>query len=68
MQLLLRGDLVGNSPVGALAHLGLARAYSVSSETAKASSNYRDFFELWKQADADTPILRQARGEFQKFR
>jgi tetratricopeptide (TPR) repeat protein len=60
--------LVGNSPVGALAHLGLARAYSVSSEMAKSSNNYRDFFDLWKQADADTPILRQARGEFQKLR
>jgi tetratricopeptide (TPR) repeat protein len=56
--------LVGNAPVGALARLGMARAYSVSSETDKARSNYQGFFELWKQADADIPILRQARGEF----
>jgi eukaryotic-like serine/threonine-protein kinase len=56
--------MVGNSPVGALAHLGMARACSVSGETAKARSNYQGFFELWKQADADIPILRQARGEF----
>ena len=58
--------LVGNSPVAALARLGMARAYSVSSETDKARSNYQGFFELWKQADADIPILRQARGEFYK--
>jgi tetratricopeptide (TPR) repeat protein len=58
--------MVGNSPVGALARLGMARAYSVSNETDKARSNYQGFFELWKQADADIPILRQARGEFHK--
>jgi tetratricopeptide (TPR) repeat protein len=58
--------LVGNSPVAALARLGMARAYSVSSETDKARSNYQGFFELWKQADADIPILRQARDELHK--
>ena len=59
--------LVGNSPVGALAHLGIAHAYSASGETTKARSNYQDFFGLWKQADAGTPILKQAGGEFQKL-
>jgi serine/threonine protein kinase/predicted Zn-dependent protease len=58
--------LVGNSPVGALARLGMARSYSASGETDKARSNYQGFFELWKQADADIPILRQARDEFHK--
>jgi tetratricopeptide (TPR) repeat protein len=58
--------LVGNAPVGALARLGMARAYSASGETDKARSNYQGFFELWKHADADIPILRQAQGEFHK--
>jgi tetratricopeptide (TPR) repeat protein len=59
--------LVGNAPLGALAHLGIAHAYSASGEIAKARGSYRDFLGLWKQADADIPILRQAAGEFQKL-
>ena len=46
-----------NSPLGALAHLGLARSYAVSGDTAKAKAAYQDFFALWKDADPDIPIL-----------
>ena len=59
--------IVGNEPIGALAHLGLARAYSLSGETAKAKSGYQDFFALWKNADSDIPILMQAKAEFAKL-
>jgi tetratricopeptide (TPR) repeat protein len=60
--------LVLNCTTGALAHLGLARAYAVSGNTAKARSLYRDFFALWKDADPDIPILRQAKAEYAKLK
>ena len=49
-----------------LAHLGLARAYAEDSEKEKSAEAYRTFFALWKDADPDVPILRQARTEYQK--
>jgi tetratricopeptide (TPR) repeat protein len=59
--------IVVNSVVGALAHLGLARAYALTSETSKARSAYQDFFTLWKDAEADLPILQEARAEFARL-
>jgi eukaryotic-like serine/threonine-protein kinase len=56
--------LVLNSPIGALAHLGLARAYALSGDTVKAKSAYQDFLGLWKDADPDVPILQQAKTEY----
>jgi hypothetical protein len=58
---------VGNEPIGALAHLGLARAYSLSGNATKAKTAYQDFFTLWKDADPDVPILLQAKAEFAKL-
>jgi len=52
-----------NYPLGALAHLGLARAYALQGDTAKARAKYQDFLTLWKDADPDIPILRQAKAE-----
>ena len=60
--------LVQNEPIGALAHLGLGRAYVLSGETAKAQAAYQDFFALWKDADSDIPILKQATAEYAKLR
>jgi len=60
-------SVVLNEPIGALAHLGLARAYSLSSDTAKAKSAYQDFFALWKDADPDIPILKEAKAEYAKL-
>jgi serine/threonine protein kinase/Flp pilus assembly protein TadD len=57
-----------NEPIGALAHLGLARAYGLSSDTAKAKSAYQDFFALWKDADPDIPILKEAKAEYAKLK
>jgi Tfp pilus assembly protein PilF len=56
--------IVSNEPIGALAHLGLARAYVLQGDTAKAGSAYHDFLTLWKDADPDIPILEQARAEY----
>jgi eukaryotic-like serine/threonine-protein kinase len=56
-----------NDPVGALAHLGLARAYALSGDTQKARTAYQDFFALWKDADPDIPILKQAKAEYAKL-
>ena len=56
------------SPVSVLAHLGLARAATVSGDTAAARKSYQDFFALWKDADQDLPILVQARKEYEALR
>jgi predicted Zn-dependent protease len=60
--------LVLNFPLGALAQLGLARAYAASDDTAKSSIAYQDFLALWKDADSDIPILGDARTEYAKHR
>jgi len=59
--------VVQNEAIGALAHLGLARAYVVEGDTAKARAAYHDFFAVWNDADPDIPILRQARAEYAKL-
>jgi eukaryotic-like serine/threonine-protein kinase len=59
--------IVVNEPIGALAHLGLARAYVLQGETAKAKAAYEDFLTLWKDADPDIPILKQAKAEYAKL-
>ncbi|MBZ5616114.1 MAG: protein kinase [Acidobacteriia bacterium] len=59
--------IVMNCPLGALARLGLARAYALQGQTAKSRSTYQDFFTLWKNADSDIPILTQAKAEYAKL-
>jgi eukaryotic-like serine/threonine-protein kinase len=59
--------IVLNLPLGALAQLQLGRAYTLSSDTAKARSAYQDFFNVWKDADPDIPILKRAREEYAKL-
>ncbi len=53
---------------GALAHLQLGRAYAIAGDEAKARAAYQDFFALWKDADPDIPILKQAKAEYAKFK
>ena len=60
--------VVLNEPIGALAHLQLARAYSLQGNTTKARAAYQDFLTLWKDADSDIPILKQAKAEYAKLR
>jgi DNA-binding winged helix-turn-helix (wHTH) protein/Flp pilus assembly protein TadD len=59
--------IVLNDPIGALAHLQLARAYVLQSDTAKARAAYQDFLTLWKDADPDIPILLAAKSEYAKL-
>ena len=60
--------IVVNEPIGALAPLGLARAYVLQGDTAKARAAYQDFLALWKDADADIPILIGAKAEYAKLK
>jgi hypothetical protein len=52
---------------GWLAHLQLGRAYAMQGDTAKARSAYNDFLTLWKDADPDIPIIKQAKSEYAKL-
>jgi hypothetical protein len=56
-----------SSPLCALAHLQVGRAYVLQGDTAKARAAYRDFLALWKDADPDIPILKQAKAEYAKL-
>lgn len=58
---------VGVTPIGALAHLGLGRAYALAGDTTKARAAYQNFLTLWKDADPDIPILKQAKAEYAKL-
>jgi eukaryotic-like serine/threonine-protein kinase len=59
--------IIDNSVVGALAHLGLARAYAVEKNAARSRAAYQQFFLVWKDADSDNPNLKQAKSEFAKL-
>jgi eukaryotic-like serine/threonine-protein kinase len=59
--------LVLNQPIAPLAHLGLARAYALQGDPAKAKAAYQDFLTLWKDADPDIPVLQQAKAEYSKL-
>jgi len=56
--------IVQENLVGALAHLGLARAYALQGDSAKSRTAYQNFLTLWKDADPDIPILKQATAEY----
>jgi tetratricopeptide (TPR) repeat protein len=59
--------IVVNDPIGALAHLQIGRAYAVAGDKAKAQAAYQTFLALWKDADADIPIFKQAKAEYAKL-
>jgi eukaryotic-like serine/threonine-protein kinase len=70
--------IVVNEPIGALAHLGLGRAYALEAQSAqgadadaaraKARAAYQDFLALWKDADTNIPILITAKSEYVKLK
>jgi len=70
--------IVLNEPIGALAHLQIARAYAMQAASergtaadaarAKARAAYQDFLALWKNADPDIPVLKQAKAEYAKLK
>jgi predicted Zn-dependent protease len=67
-KILVWRGIVVNEPIGALAHLGLARAYVLQRDTVRARAAYQNFLTLWKDADPDIPILQQAKTEYAKLK
>jgi eukaryotic-like serine/threonine-protein kinase len=59
--------IVTNFVTGALAHLQIGRAYAMAGDSAKAKAAYQDFFGIWKDADPDIPILKEAKAEYGKL-
>ena len=59
--------IVGLDPIGALAHLQLGRVFALSGDKAKAKTAYETFLALWKDADADIPILKSAKAEYARL-
>ena len=59
--------IVLNFPLGALARVGLGRAYVLQGDSANARSAYQEFLTLWKDADPDIPILKEAKAEYAKL-
>jgi tetratricopeptide (TPR) repeat protein/predicted Ser/Thr protein kinase len=59
--------IVGADPIGALANLQLGGAYVLSGDKIKAKSAYEAFLRLWKDADPDIPVLKEAKAEFAKL-
>lgn len=54
-------------PIGAVAHVQLGRALASLGEKDRARRAYQDFLALWKDADSDVPVLKQARAEYGKL-
>jgi tetratricopeptide (TPR) repeat protein len=66
-KILSRPGVTMNEPIGALAELGLARAYVLMGDKKKAREAYDGFFALWKDADGGISVLHQAQWEYQKL-
>ncbi|MGA8035356.1 MAG: protein kinase [Candidatus Acidiferrales bacterium] len=60
--------VVLNNPNGIMAYLGLARAYAVQGDDAKARVAYQNLFVKWKDADPDLPVLLEAKAEYAKLK
>jgi DNA-binding winged helix-turn-helix (wHTH) protein/tetratricopeptide (TPR) repeat protein len=60
-------NIVLNELIGALAHLEIGRAYATEGDSNKAKAAYEDFLTLWKDADPDIPILKEAKAEYAKL-
>jgi eukaryotic-like serine/threonine-protein kinase len=66
-KLLDHKGIVVNFVTGSLGHLQIGRAHAMADDTAKAKAAYQEFFTLWKDADPDVPILKQAKAEYAKL-
>jgi tetratricopeptide (TPR) repeat protein len=67
-KILSHRGIVKSCETGALARLELGRAYAMQGDTAKAKAAYQDFLTLWKEADPDIPILKEAKTESAKLK
>ncbi len=59
--------MLANNPLFTLSYVGLARAYAQQGQTEKSRAAYQQFFNLWKSADRDAPIYKQAQAEYAKL-
>jgi len=59
--------VASNMPAFSLSHLGMARASAMAGDVPKARKYYQDFLALWKDADADIPLLKEAKTEYAKI-
>jgi len=59
--------VVLNEPIGALAHLQIGRVHAMRGDAAKSKAAYQDFLALWKDADPDIRILKEAEAEYAKL-
>lgn len=59
--------VAGNEPIAALAHLGLGRAYALQGDAGKSKAAYQDFLALWKDADPNVSLLKEAKAEYAKL-
>jgi eukaryotic-like serine/threonine-protein kinase len=66
-KILAHRGIVAIDPIGALARWQLGKALALSGDTAKAKTAYQDFLNLWKDADPDIPILKQAKKDYDKL-
>jgi hypothetical protein len=66
-KILTHRGIVGLDPIGALAHLQLGRTLALSGDKVRAKAAYQDFFTLWKDADPDIPVLKQAKAEYARL-
>lgn len=66
-KILSHRGIVVSDPIGALAHLQLGRAYQLQGDKAKAKAAYSNFLLLWKDADFNIPVLKQAKLEYAKL-
>jgi serine/threonine protein kinase/tetratricopeptide (TPR) repeat protein len=66
-KILAHRGVVLSDPIGALAHLQLGRAFHLAGDDAKAKSAYQDFLNLWKGADGDLPVLKEAKAEYARL-
>ncbi len=60
-------EFVATDPIGATARLQLGRALALSGDKTKAKAAYQDFLTLWKDADPDVPIFKQAKAEYARL-
>jgi eukaryotic-like serine/threonine-protein kinase len=60
--------LMQNDPIGALAHLELGRAHAMQGKISEARGAYEDFLNLWKDADAELPVLKEAKAEYSRLK
>jgi eukaryotic-like serine/threonine-protein kinase len=66
-KILDHSGIVQNEPIGALAQLEFGRACALTADRQRSLAAYRGFLELWRNADADVPILKRAKAEYEKL-